>query len=487
MASNSNNNNNNNNNMNNNNRVQFEYQLCGMLKFTSYTLSVLAFTSAGDGPPTQPIQLKTYEDVPGGVLSLSFDNVYDTSVDVLWQAPQQPNGRIVAYILTCVELGAKQSVPAAVFTIELPHSNNYTLRSLRSSTEYAVSVRARTAVGDGAERRATVRTGVPAELPESPQLVVVRGPASSRSCELEFIPGYAGRTTIRQWIVQAVELSAYEAQLFSIATSPSSPSSSSALALDPPMIELLDWRLLDTISNAPNATRLVVANLRPHRNYTLRMYARNVKGTSVRASPPTHIFATAGEVPSAAPEHITARLARLYATAANTSANGGGGGGAEMLVKWTPLASDEWNGEPRAYLISIVSCDTDSDNHSNNKFNRTIHVPYAKFMNNYRVVRGLPAYACLRVRMCARNAIGTGRWSPSALVVNRTSQSRPLASPLTIHLYSLNASTSGVSWSSRQAQTQTLDANGPLVAYKIRYEPIDQDAQTTKVSHIFVI
>jgi hypothetical protein len=202
-----------------------------MLKFTLYTLSVLGFTSAGDGPSTQPIQLKTYEDVPGPVLALTFDNIYDTSVDVMWRPPQQPNGRIIAYVLECTEQSKNSSSSSGgstthAITVEAG-ANNYTLRSLRSATEYTVSVRARTAVGDGSERRAVVRTGVPAELPDAPQLVVVRQ-ASSRSCELEFIPGYSGRTTIRQWIVEAVELSAYEAYLYASPTATPGTSSSSA-------------------------------------------------------------------------------------------------------------------------------------------------------------------------------------------------------------------------------------------------------------------
>lgn len=79
---------------------QYYYQMCSLAKFTQYTLSILCFTNSGDGPTTQPIQLKTLEDVPGEVNDISFVNVYDTSLDMEWRPPLQPNGRVLSYIIS---------------------------------------------------------------------------------------------------------------------------------------------------------------------------------------------------------------------------------------------------------------------------------------------------------------------------------------------------------------------------------------------------
>lgn len=78
----------------------YHYQMCNLSKFTVYTLSILCFTSSGDGPPTQLIQLKTLEDVPGEVSDIVFNNVYDTSIDLEWKPPTQPNGRILSYVIS---------------------------------------------------------------------------------------------------------------------------------------------------------------------------------------------------------------------------------------------------------------------------------------------------------------------------------------------------------------------------------------------------
>lgn len=82
-----------------NNHDQLEYVLCGLDKFTTYSFSILCFTSSGDGPATQPIQLRTLEDKPGEISYISFNNVYDTSLDIEWQPPVHPNGEILSYII----------------------------------------------------------------------------------------------------------------------------------------------------------------------------------------------------------------------------------------------------------------------------------------------------------------------------------------------------------------------------------------------------
>jgi hypothetical protein len=78
---------------------QLEYTLCGLDKFTTYSFSLLCFTNSGDGPATQPIQLRTLEDKPGEISHISFNNVYDTSLDIEWQPPAHPNGKILSYII----------------------------------------------------------------------------------------------------------------------------------------------------------------------------------------------------------------------------------------------------------------------------------------------------------------------------------------------------------------------------------------------------
>lgn len=128
----------------------------------------------------------------------------------------------------------------------------FTLHNLKSSTEYIIGIRAKTQAGDGVQKLLQIKSGVPPELPEPPKAIVVRT-IGRTSVELEFIPGFNGKTSINKWIVEA--LIVFNADL-----------------------NASKWYVVYEKSNAPNATKLTVDNLRPFTNYTLRMFAKNVKG-----------------------------------------------------------------------------------------------------------------------------------------------------------------------------------------------------------------
>lgn len=96
-----------------------------MKKYTSYSVEVLCYTGAGDGPSSLPVSVRTDEDgrlsfkiklssllirkgckhlllnyilfyvcfiVPGKVSSLHFEDIMDTSLKVVWSRPTEVNG-----------------------------------------------------------------------------------------------------------------------------------------------------------------------------------------------------------------------------------------------------------------------------------------------------------------------------------------------------------------------------------------------------------
>jgi protein sidekick len=249
------------------NNNQFFYQMCNLSKFTLYTMSILCFTNSGDGPATQPIQLKTFEDIPGEVNNIKFVNVYDTSIEMEWQPPVQPNGRILTYIISYSQVNSanqqKQQSPKFDHVILDASQNNFTLKNLKSSTEYVIGIRARTQAGEGTLKLTQIKSGVPPELPEPPKIVFIRTVGNSW-CEIEFIPGYNGKTSISKWIIEAYELGKYDNEVESGGESH--------------LLDQKKWKRVHEITNAPNATRLIVENLRPFTNYTLRMWTQNIKG-----------------------------------------------------------------------------------------------------------------------------------------------------------------------------------------------------------------
>lgn len=343
-------------------------------------------------------------------------NVYDTSVDIEWTAPLQPNGRILSYIVSYKPAQAGKSAKFDQVVLDSSQTN-FTLRNLKSSTEYIIGIRAKTQAGDGQLKLTQIKSGVPPELPEPPKAIVIRT-IGHTWIELEFIPGYSGKTSINKWIVEAVVLN------FDCANE-----------------KLYKWRKVYERANAPNATKLIVENLLPFTNYTLRMYARNVKGMS-KPSSPTEKFQTLADVPSQTPAYLSARLSTLYKN--TTKSNN-----INVLIKWTPIPSSKWNGIPLGYVLYIHDCNSYFNSTSLNQTNLKIEIKFNKLEITKYLVRNLDAFKCYVVRIGAWNNVGVGQLTlnDSLLVLNRTSQAKPSRGPFNVNLYSVNASSIRVIWS----------------------------------------
>lgn len=349
-------------------------------------------------------------------------------MDIEWRPPQQPNGRILSYIISYKPAGNSSS---RFEQIILDSSQlNFTLRNLKSSTDYIIGLRAKTQAGDGVQKLLQIKSGVPPELPEPPRAIVLRT-IGQTSVELEFIPGYNGKTSIHKWLVEALIVfdSKYNGS---------------------------KWHPVFEKSNAPNATKLLVDNLKPFTNYTLRMYAKNVKGIS-KPSQPTEVFQTLADVPSYTPEYLSARVKSLFVNTTRPS-------NIDILVKWSPIPTSKWNGIPFGYVLFVNECLTNVTNKIEIKFN--------KFKQTSYLIKGLGAYKCYKIGISAWNSVGLGprTTEENFLVLNRTSQSRPSNYTYNVNLYNLNSTCIKVIWSG-------LDKaywSGVLTGYLVRYQPVDQ-------------
>lgn len=340
---------------------EHEYTLCGLAKFTTYSFSILCFTNSGDGPGTQPIQLRTLEDTPGEISRIYFNNVYDTSLDIEWQPPRHPNGKILSYIISYRSL--KDSTNSSRFEqIILDSSqNNFTLKNLKQQTEYLIGIKAKTKAGEGQIKYTQIKSGVPPELPEPPKAIVLRT-IGNTFADIEFIPGSTGKTSINKWIVEALTVhnsNDYYAY------------ANNAAAFE----TIFKWHRVFEQSNAPNATKLTVQNLKPFTNYTLRMFARNVKGLSA-PSVPTELFQTKPDVPSVTPAYLGARLKTLYSNTTLPS-------DINLLIKWSPIPTSKWNGIPYGYVIRVDPC-----HHEGSLPQRTVKIPFSKLKETRFLLKG---------------------------------------------------------------------------------------------------
>ncbi|NXE41220.1 PTPRS phosphatase, partial [Ptilorrhoa leucosticta] len=144
-----------------------------LLEDETYTVRVLAFTSVGDGPLSDPIQVKTQQGVPGQPMNFRAEARTETSIVLSWSPPRQEI--IVKYELLYKEVDHSKEVlknfePTTSFTVE----------GLKPNTEYVFRLAARSALGLGAftpEVRERTLQSKPSAPPQDVKCVSTRSTA----------------------------------------------------------------------------------------------------------------------------------------------------------------------------------------------------------------------------------------------------------------------------------------------------------------------
>ncbi|XP_069687424.1 cell adhesion molecule Dscam1 isoform X3 [Periplaneta americana] len=126
-----------------------ETYLHGLLKFTNYSVRLLAYTSVGDGVVSDPTYCATEQDVPGSPSGIKALALTGDSILVSWLPPDQPNGIIVQYTVYVIE-GGRVKQPSS-FPVRVGPSSDtmFEVRSLVELQRYEFWVTASTIVGEG--------------------------------------------------------------------------------------------------------------------------------------------------------------------------------------------------------------------------------------------------------------------------------------------------------------------------------------------------
>ncbi|KAJ0032563.1 hypothetical protein NQD34_002644 [Periophthalmus magnuspinnatus] len=109
----------------------------------TYTIKVLAFTSVGDGPFSEPIHVKVLQGVPGQPSKFQVGAVSDTSIELTWEPAYEKEG-IISYKLHYREGSGSQMVKT------FGPTSSYVIEGLRPNTEYHFSLAAISNKGIGA-------------------------------------------------------------------------------------------------------------------------------------------------------------------------------------------------------------------------------------------------------------------------------------------------------------------------------------------------
>ena len=244
----------------------------GLKPWTAYNITVLCFTSPGDGVRSPPEHVRTHQDYPGPVGGLRFEDITDRGVSVGWDPPAEPNGVLTGYTVRYMVKDLIHTLFERNFTAEV---TGFRLNNLKPTTHYTFEVYALTEVGRGKASVATIQSGVEPVLPSPPSRLAVSN-IEPFSVVLQFTPGFDGNSSITSWLVEA--LSARNATWAVVYEAP--------VAYDDNEEEE-GHGVEDT-----GATRaVVVKNLIPYMEYQLRLRAVNIVGPS-EPSEPTRQFQT---------------------------------------------------------------------------------------------------------------------------------------------------------------------------------------------------
>uniref|UniRef100_A0A673CJQ5 protein-tyrosine-phosphatase n=1 Tax=Sphaeramia orbicularis TaxID=375764 RepID=A0A673CJQ5_9TELE len=110
----------------------------------TYTIKVLAFTSVGDGPFSEPIHVKVLQGVPGQPSKFQIGAVSDTSIELTWDPAYEKEG-IISY-----KLHYREGSFGTQMVKTFGPTSSYVVEGLRPNTDYHFSLAAISNKGIGA-------------------------------------------------------------------------------------------------------------------------------------------------------------------------------------------------------------------------------------------------------------------------------------------------------------------------------------------------
>ncbi|XP_070837515.1 protein sidekick-1 isoform X2 [Chaetodon trifascialis] len=418
--------------------------LGALQKYTVYMLQVLAYTQMGDGPPSNPLLLRTKEDVPGPPVRMVFPEVRLSSVRVVWQPPTNPNGIMLGYQIS-YRLDSRD--PQRWTTVEVgSNARQFTVTGLSPEQTYVFRLTARTAVGWGEEQEALVVTTERRERPQPPRkLSVPQDEVESRRLRLHWVTGGSGSSPLRYFTLQVKEL----------------PSG--------------DW-ITHTADILYNVTTWTIDRLKPFTSYKFRMLATNDVGDSV-LSKETEAVTTLQDVPDEPPV--------ILAVKPTTTTS--------VLVQWKPPSDDSVNGMLTGYRLyyrelpvnasSVTEAEVQATKNNTTSAlittKSTFKTVSSASLTEFELTQ-LKKFKRYQIVMTSYNIIGES--PPSAPVEVSVGEAAPSVAPQSIRVSAMSPSILEVTWDTPPLETQ----NGLIQGYKIHYWERDKQNQSEKVKMVFV-
>ena len=152
---------------------QNETQLSNLNKFTNYTISIQAFTAAGDGPLSEFIFCQTAEDISDPPPAIKVVQTSSDSFYITWIAPKRTNGQLKSFTIYRKQVDQTDEEDTAqpnnnLYTFTVPkHVNYHRTSQLTAGSTYEFHVTATNGNGESEPSvrvRRTLNKNCPAEI-----------------------------------------------------------------------------------------------------------------------------------------------------------------------------------------------------------------------------------------------------------------------------------------------------------------------------------
>ncbi|XP_068504780.1 receptor-type tyrosine-protein phosphatase F isoform X8 [Syngnathus scovelli] len=359
--------------------------ISGLTPDITYSLRVLGFTSVGDGPPSEVLQVKTQQGVPSQPSGFTAETELDTCVLLSWLWPLQDP--IIKYELQYWEDGTDNKIH-----VTFDPAGSYTVDGLKPDTVYRFSLAARSEMGLGVYTQA-IEARTAQSMPGAPP----------RKMEAEAVNSTAIRVTWKPPLQskQHGQIRGYQVAYTLVENGEPRGQPN-----------ILDVVLAEEQFNITEFTEheAVITGLKSETTYSIAVAAYTTRGDGPRCKP--KLVTTTGAVPGKPTMMISA-------TMGNTA-----------LVQWQP--PKEMVGELMGYQLQYKR--TDDDTYTSREL---------RSADDHYTVTGLHKGATYIFRLSARNRAGVGEAYTKEI---GTPEDVPSGFPLNLQVTGLTQSSTQLTW-----------------------------------------
>ncbi|XP_039341980.1 receptor-type tyrosine-protein phosphatase F isoform X10 [Mauremys reevesii] len=352
---------------------------------TTYSIRVLAFTSVGDGPPSDIIQVKTQQGVPAQPADFQAEAESDTRILLTWLPASQE--RITKY-----ELLYWEGEDGSQRKVNFDPSSSYAVEGLKPDTLYKFQLGARSELGLGVYTpvlEARTAQSMPSAPPRKVEVESLNSTAIRVSWKLPLSNKQHGQ--IRGYQVTYVKLENNEPR--------------GQPVIKDVMLAEAQWRAEDSIDH-----ETMIGGLLPETTYSVTVAAYTTKGDGARSKP--KVVTTTGAVPG--------KPSMLISTTAMNTA----------LIQWHP--PKEMVGELLGYRLQYKRTDEEKMNIMD--FEKNVH---------HYTVTSLHKGATYIFKLSAKNRAGPGEEFEKEIT---TTEDVPSGFPQNLRVVGLTTSTTEVAW-----------------------------------------